>query len=72
MLFSTELRGRGARLQQASRKPTPTKSIQHPGPASNVSRHTICAPGDVLDGDRHPPYDQTSPVIGSAVAALFA
>ncbi len=32
----------------------------------------ICAPGGVLDGDRNRPYDQTSPVIGSAVAALFA
>ena len=70
MLFSTELRGRGCSRHHAN--PHQPRASNTQGPASNVSRHTICAPGDVLDGDRHPPYDQTSPVIGSAVAALFA
>ena len=68
MLFSTELRGRAA---ANIRQPTPIRSIQHPGPASNIL-DAIWAPGGEHEGRWNPPYDQTSPVIGSAVAALFA
>jgi hypothetical protein len=53
------------------KQPSSESSIQHAGPASNVRRRPR-AHGGRLDVDRSRTYDQTSPVIGSAVAALFA
>jgi hypothetical protein len=69
MLFSTELRGRGCRRHQATliREQHPTPRVQ---PATSPDAHLRA--GRKLDGDRNRSYDQTSPVIGSAVAALFA
>ena len=69
MLFSTELRGRGCRRHQATHthQEHPTPRVR---PATSPGAHLRA--GAELDGDRNRPYDQTSPVIGSAVAALFA